>query len=193
MTSPSAAPRDRRVQLGDLRSRRTCGRGERSVRRSSAVAGGRGRRSRRACPAGLGAVRRRSGRRRRWSVRGRAVRRSSPGVRPPARPRRQPTGRASRPRPAARAWRRSRGTRMRPSCTTVTASLPSAVKIEPRPEAAAARGGRGVLVVQQPLVGAERPVEPHGVVEARHLNALVVASCSRGAAAWCRAASCRDA
>ena len=33
-------------------------------------------------------------------------------------------------------------------------------------EATAARRRRGVLRVEQPLVGAERPVEPHGVIEA---------------------------
>ena len=45
------------------------------------------------------------------------------------------------------------------------------MKIDPpaRPRADARRDR--VLVVQQPLVGAERPVEPHRVVEARHAHA----------------------
>ena len=37
---------------------------------------------------------------------------------------------------------------------------------EPTAEAPATRGGRGVLGVQQPLVGPERAVEPHRMVEA---------------------------
>ena len=39
---------------------------------------------------------------------------------------------------------------------------------EPAAEAAPARRGRAVLGVEQPLVGPERSVEPHGVVEAGH-------------------------
>ncbi len=70
------------------------------------------------------------------------------------------------------AWSSSRcahrETRSRPSWTTVTARWPSWVKIEPvavpRPPEADGR----LLGVEQPLVGAEGAVEPHGVVEASH-------------------------
>ena len=61
-----------------------------------------------------------------------------------------------------------RFTRMRPSCTTVATSRPSAVKIAPRPKPAPLGRRRRVLAVEQPFVGSEGPVEPHRVVEAGH-------------------------
>ena len=69
---------------------------------------------------------------------------------------------------------RHRPTRARPSCTTLTTSVPSAVKIAPPASPRAAPGRERVLVVEQPLVGAERAVEPHRVVEARHLHPRAV-------------------
>ena len=40
-------------------------------------------------------------------------------------------------------------------------------------QTARARCGRGGLIVEQPFVGAERSVKPHGVVEAGHLQSAV--------------------
>ena len=66
----------------------------------------------------------------------------------------------------------SRAGRIRPSCTTDTARSPSWREEQAAGDAPAVRRRRGVLVVEQPLVGAERPVEPHGMVEAGHLDPL---------------------
>ncbi len=57
-------------------------------------------------------------------------------------------------------------TRARPSWTIETHQAPGPVEQEPPGQAPGAGGDRRVGVVEQPLVGPERPVEPHAVVEA---------------------------
>ena len=95
----------------------------------------------------------------------------------------------ARPRRGRGTDRAHRGGRMRPSWTTVTASCP-VVGVHRAPGEAPAPGGRrGVLGVEEPLVGPERAVEPHGVVEAGHEH-VVDAARGRGGAARCRAGSC---
>ena len=56
---------------------------------------------------------------------------------------------------------------MRPSWATVATWVPSADQIWPKHSARPAGGRRAVGLVEEPLVGADRPVEPDGVVEAR--------------------------
>ena len=67
-------------------------------------------------------------------------------------------------RPYALARRRCRS---RPSCATDATSVPSLAKIKPREKPRESGEARAVLGVEQPLVGAERAVEPQRVVEAR--------------------------
>ncbi len=62
---------------------------------------------------------------------------------------------------------------MRPSWITVTASLPSTVKMDPSAMPRAPTRGLAALVIEQPRVGSERAVEPHRVVEARDLELVL--------------------
>ena len=62
----------------------------------------------------------------------------------------------------------------------------------PAGEAAAGTARERGLVVQQPVVGAERAVEPHRVIEAGHLQARACPTTCRTGARWCRGASCRS-
>ena len=87
---------------------------------------------------------------------------------------------------------RCAGPGSRPSWITETASRPSCGVDAALAEAAAAGRGRALLVVQQPLVGPERPVEPHGVVQAgARPRRRPPSRRGRGRAAPSRAASCR--
>ena len=122
-------------------------------RRGAAVAGARSARTTSVPTGGRSRLARRPARRRRTHGGQRATTQRRP--RRPQRAARQP------------AAHRVDG-RISPSCTTETTSSPSRVKMQPPGQAPAAGGRRRVLVVEQPLVGPERPVEPHGVVEAGH-------------------------
>ena len=67
----------------------------------------------------------------------------------------------------------SRACRIRPSWATVATRVPSSVKTRARARPRAAGGRRRPLVVEPPLVGAERPVEPDRVVQRGRLEARV--------------------
>ena len=105
---------------------------------------------------------------------------SSPASIGPASPSSSPPQAAASERRARRRRRRRRQRRARviggsagsgpPARPTRPARRP-AVQMSPRARPRPAGGRRRVLVVQQPLVGPERPVEPHRVVEAGHLHA----------------------
>ena len=90
-----------------------------------------------------------------------------------ARARRQDDDRRRRRRRRRRRAHR-RPTLARPSWTTLTTRRPSAAKMRAAGEAPRRARRERVLVVQQPLVGAERAVEPHRVVEAGHLHPRAV-------------------
>ena len=96
--------------------------------------------------------------------------------------------------PRIRSVERSRAQsriRIRPSWATVATRVPSSVKTRAsaRPRAPCGRGRP--LVVEPPLVGAERPVEPDRVVERGRLEPGVADRDAVAARGWHRAASCR--
>ena len=66
------------------------------------------------------------------------------------------------------------------------AQPPLAVEQEAPGQAAAAGRHRGVHVVEQPLVGPERSVEPHAVVQAGAHEVVVVPADRRAGRGWCR-------